>query len=129
MSFHKLYRSGIIFASEHPCDPVLSNCPAFVIEGNDVNCSCQTSGSPPAVVTWVTGGITDNSVLLLRNVSRALDGHVYTCNQYWGVLNNSNLRTTSYLIEVHCESIFLSILSSPFADPLHFKVLRIKVCS
>ena len=90
------------FLSEHPADPVLSNCPTFVIEGDDVTCSCQTSGSPPAVVTWVVGGTTDSKVLMLRNVSRSLHGHNYTCSQYWSGVN-SNWRTT-YSVQVHCES-------------------------
>ena len=94
------------FLSEHPVDPVLSNCPPIVIEGDDVTCSCQTSGSPPAVVTWVVGGTTDSKVLVLRNVSRSLHGHNYTCSQYWGEVN-SNWRTTTYSVQVHCESICL----------------------
>ena len=82
---------------------MLSNCPTFVIEGDDVICNCQASGSLPAVVTWVVGGTTDSKVLVLRNVSRSLDGQNYTCNQYWiGV--NSNWRTTTYSVQVHCES-------------------------
>ena len=84
---------------------MLSNCPPFVIEGDDVTCSCQTSGSPPAVVTWYTNGVID-SVLVLRNVSRSLAGQNYTCNQYWGRVN-SNWRTTTYSIHVHCESVCL----------------------
>ena len=94
------------FLSEYPGDPMLSNCPPFVIEGDDVTCSCHTSGSPPAVVTWVIGGTTDSKVLMLRNVSRSLHGHNYTCNQYWGGVN-SNWRTTTYSVQVHCESICL----------------------
>ena len=94
------------FLSEHPADPVLSNCPPFVIEGDDVTGSCQTSGSPPAVVTWVISGTTDSKVLVLRNVSRSLDGQNYTCNQYWGGVN-SNWRTTTYSVQVHCESVCL----------------------
>ena len=93
------------FLSEHPGDPVLSNCPTFVTEGDDVTCSCQASGSPPAVVTWYGNGIID-SVLVLRNVSRSLDGQNYTCNQYWGGVN-SNWRRTTYSIQVHCESLCL----------------------
>ena len=81
---------------------MLSNYPTFVIEGDDVNCSCQTSGSPPAVVTWYGNGVID-SVLVLRNVSRSLDGQNYTCNQYWGCVNSS-WRTTTYSVQVHCES-------------------------
>ena len=84
---------------------MLSNCPTFVIEGDDVTCSCQTSGSPSAVVTWYGAGVID-SVLVLRNVSRSLDGHIYTCNQYWGGVN-SNWRTTMYSVQVHCESLCL----------------------
>ena len=94
---------GIVFVLEKPNDPVLSNCPTFVIEGDDVICNCQASGSLPAVVTWVVGGTTDSKVLVLRNVSRSLDGQNYTCNQYWlGV--NRNWRTTTYSVQVHCES-------------------------
>ena len=93
------------FVSEHPGNPVLSNCPTFVIEGDDVNCSCQTSGSPPAVVTWIIGVRTDNSVLLLKNVSRSLDGHNYTCNQYWGGFSHNNWKTTTYTVHVNCEWI------------------------
>ena len=85
---------------------MLSNCPPFVIEGDDVTCSCQTSGSPPAVVTWVVGGTTDSKVLVLRNVSRSLDGQNYTCNQYWGGVN-SNWRRTTYSVQVQCESVWL----------------------
>ena len=94
--------ASIILVSEHPGDPMLSNCPPFVTEGNDVNCSCQASGNPPAVVTWYGNGVTDN-VLVLRNVSRSLDGQNYTCNQFWGGVN-SNWRTTTYSVQVHCES-------------------------
>ena len=94
------------FLSEHPGDPVLSNCPPFVTEGDHVNCSCQASGSPPAVVTWVVGGTTDSNVLVLRNVSRSLDGQNYTCSQYWGGVN-SNWRRTTYSVQVHCESVCL----------------------
>ena len=83
---------------------MLSNCPNFVIEGDDVNCSCQTSGSPPAVVTWYNNGVID-SVLVLRNVSRSLDGQNYTCKQYWGGVN-SNWRTTTYSVQVHCTSLY-----------------------
>ena len=101
---------GIVFVLEKPNDPVLSNCPTFVIEGDDVTCSCQTSDSPPAVVTWYTNGVID-SVLVLRNVSRSRNGHNYTCNQYWGGVN-SNWRTTTYSIQVHCESTFQHFLTS-----------------
>ena len=94
-----------LFLSEHPGDPVLSNCPPFVIEGDDVNCSCQTSGSPPVVVTWYGSGFFD-SVLVLRNVSRSLHGQNYTCNQYWGGVH-SNWRRTTYSVQVYCESICL----------------------
>ena len=94
------------FVSEHPSDPVLFNCPASVIEGDDVNCSCQTSGSPPAVVTWTFGGTTDNSVLQLRNVSRSLDGRNYTCNQYWGGYSNNNWKIRNYTVQVYCEWTF-----------------------
>ena len=93
------------FLAEHPADPVLSNCPSVVIEGDDVTCSCQTSGSPPAVVTWYGNGVID-SVLVLRNVSRSLHGYNYTCNQYWGEVK-SDRRTTTYSVQVHCESVCL----------------------
>ena len=95
------------FVSEHPSDPALFSCPAFVIEGDDVNRSCQTSGSPPAVVTWTSGDRTNNSVLLLRNVSRSLDGHNYTCNQSWGGFSHNNWNTTTYTVQVYCEWTFL----------------------
>ena len=104
VQIHKSCLRGFIFVSEHPGDPVLSNCPAFVIEDYDVNCTCQASGNPPAVVTWYGNGVID-SVLVLRNVSRSRNGHNYTCNQYWGGVN-SNWRTTTYSLQVHCESTF-----------------------
>ena len=90
---------------------MLSNCSTFVIEGNDITCSCNPSGSPPAVVTWYTTGAANN-ILLLNNVSRSLDGQNYTCNQYWGGAT-SNWRTTTFTVHVKCES--------PFYSPLHFR--------
>ena len=37
---------------------------------------------------------------------RSLHGHNYTCNLYWGGVN-SNWRTTTYSVQVHCESVCL----------------------
>ena len=89
---------------------MLSNCPPVVLQDDDIDCRCDTSGSPPAAVTWY-GSSVINYHLTLRNVSRSLDGQNFTCNQYWGK-RTSIWRSTTYSLQVHCESTFQHFLTS-----------------
>ncbi|XP_076457337.1 uncharacterized protein LOC143291381 [Babylonia areolata] len=94
--------SGSVKASpKHP--PQLHNCPDDIIEGDDHTCECRASPSEPsALVSWYGSGhaVSNTSTLQLTNVSRSLDGHSYTCSQYWGGFSTGHMNTTVYTLDV-----------------------------
>ena len=72
-----------------------------ITEGSNLNLSCNVSGSPPPVVSWVrisTGQRSDGSVLQLTNVSRS-EARDYRCE----ASNECGNASEAQNIDVQCK--------------------------
>ncbi|KAK7114813.1 uncharacterized protein [Littorina saxatilis] len=83
-----------------PLSPLKYNCPPYVIEGSDLDCSCNTSdvGNPPGKLWW---NVTKSAQLLRHNIHRNDAGTSFTCNLEW---NGNTVKSKMYTLSVVSDS-------------------------
>ena len=94
-----------------------------ITEGGDVNLSCQASGIPSPIMSWIkVGGQRINgSELVLTNINRNEAGE-YRCEASNECGNASETAT----IDVQCEFFFLTFYNVCELHFLAWRVIRIK---
>lgn len=77
--------------------PSVQNCPPYVLEGHDLNCTCevQSCNSTAVKVTWP--GRSDTAHLVKVNVTRNDSDEYFTCQEDCG----GNVTTANYSLRVY----------------------------
>ncbi|XP_070192656.1 uncharacterized protein [Littorina saxatilis] len=79
-----------------PSSPLNYTCPAYVIKGSNLDCSCITNdfGFPLATLQWT---VTNSSQLIRHNVHLDDAGTTFTCQLVW---NESTVASLTYTLHV-----------------------------